>query len=255
MISGFVEIDCVRLEVARWDPETDVGRLPVLLLHEGLGSVAMWRDFPALLSQACGRTVLACSRQGHGRSAPYPGERGPDYMHREAELLPALHATLGIKKAHWLGHSDGGSIALIAAALAPDIVASLILEAPHVFVEDVTLNGIEKIGGIFSASDMADRMKRYHDDPAETFAKWHGIWLRPEFRDWNIEACLADVAAPALLIQGLDDEYGTLEQLNRIEKTLPVTCRLELGECGHSPHRDRTSQVLQSIEEFLSDRN
>jgi pimeloyl-ACP methyl ester carboxylesterase len=242
------------LESRRWgDPSGH--RLPILLMHEGLGSVALWKRFPETLAEATGRQVVAWSRQGHGWSDPIPETRRPDYMHREAGLLPALHERLGMERAHWLGHSDGGSIALIGAAWYPSIAASLILEAPHVFVEDITVASIAGIGAAYAASDMGERMRRYHADPDHIFHKWNDIWIEPAFRHWNIEALLPAIDAPALLIQGQDDEYGSMEQLDRIAAVLPVTERIELECCGHSPHRDRESAVVAAVSAFLNDKD
>jgi pimeloyl-ACP methyl ester carboxylesterase len=172
-------------------------------------------------------------------------------MHREADLLPALHEKFGVARAHWLGHCDGGSIALIAAARYPGLAASLILEAPHVFVEAETLTSIAEIGARYAARDMAARMRRYHADPDHTFGLWNAIWLDPAFADWNIESLLAGLRTPALLIHGDDDEYGTPRQFDRIAALLEESHRLELDACGHSPHRDREDAVLAAVRGFL----
>lgn len=244
----------VSLEVARFG-DLQAKRLPILLMHEGLGSIGLWKHFPEALASATGRAVIAWSRRGHGWSDPIDEVRMPDYMHREAELLPELHRLLGISRAHWLGHSDGGSIALIGAAWYGNLAASLILEAPHVFVEDVTVSSIAQIGDSYGSSTMGERMKRYHADPDHIFRKWNDIWLTPAFRDWNIEALLPQISAPTLLIQGRDDEYGTMEQLDRIAAILPETSRLELERCGHSPHRDCEAAVIEAVAAFLKDRD
>jgi pimeloyl-ACP methyl ester carboxylesterase len=245
-----IEVGGADLEAARW-PVPDGRRLPVLLLHEGLGSIALWREFPAKLAEATGREVIAWSRRGHGWSGRIAEVRNPDYMHREAALLPELFDRLGIARAHLLGHSDGASIALIATALHPELVASLMLEAPHVFVEDISVDSIGEIGRTFEASDLPSRMARYHADPVHIFRKWNDIWLLPAFRDWNIEDLLPSISAKTLLIQGRNDEYGTLAQLDRIAGAMPQSERLELDACRHSPHRDREPAVLAAIEAFL----
>jgi pimeloyl-ACP methyl ester carboxylesterase len=247
-------LGAVRVEVARWG-NAHRDTLPILLLHEGLGSIALWRDFPNDLAAATGREVIAWSRQGHGWSDPLPVSRRPDYMHLEAELLPELHRRLGVPRAHWLGHSDGASIALIGAALFPDLLGALITMAPHVLVEDITVTSIGEIGASYRGSDMGKRMARYHSDPDHVFARWLDIWLDPAFRDWNIELLLPSIRAPALLIQGCDDKYGTMDQLDRIAAALPETERRELDACGHSPHRDRPNEVIEAIATFLQDRN
>lgn len=248
MKSEWIEVGGHRLEAARWGRGPGA---PILLLHEGLGSIALWKDFPAALAGASGREVIAWSRQGHGWSAPYDGTRQTDYMHREADLLPEVHRALGIGRAHWLGHSDGGSIALLAAARFPELVASLTLEAPHVFVEDLTVASIADVARQFPLGDMGERMKRYHADPRALFGDWSRIWLAPEFRNWDITASLADVVAPSLLVQGRDDRYGTPRQLDAIAAGVPVEARLEPDNCGHSPHFDARDAVLTGIAKFL----
>ncbi len=165
-----------------------------------------------------------------------------------------IHEGLGIGRAHWLGHSDGGSIALIGAARYPDLVAGLILEAPHVYVEELTASSIAEVSKGFAASDMGERMRRYHSDPVRMFGRWSDIWLEPAFLDWNIEALLPDVRVPALLIQGEDDQYGTLDQLDRIAAVLPDTVSLQLANCRHSPHFDREDAVVEAICDFLEEK-
>jgi pimeloyl-ACP methyl ester carboxylesterase len=246
-----VEIAGVRLEVKAWEGTGEDAGCPILLLHEGLGSVAMWRDFPAALARRIGSPVIAWSRIGYGQSDPLPERRDPDYMHKEADLVPQVMDALGIGRAILLGHSDGGSIALIAAALYPQRIAALILEAPHVFVEDVAVASIAGARDHYLASDMGERMARYHRLPDQVFWRWNDIWLDPRFRAWNIEDLLPRIAAPTLLIQGLGDEYGTLEQLDRIQAALPTATRIELPDCGHSPHRDQPEAVLEAVAAFV----
>lgn len=242
-----VKVAGVGLEVRRWPGEG----LPILLLHEGLGSVSLWRDFPGRLAAATGREVIAWSRRGYGLSDPLSGRLDPDYMHREAALLPPLLDVLGVGQAHLFGHSDGGSIALIAAAYSPERVASLILEAPHVHVEPVTVASIAGVKRVYETSDLGQKLGRHHADPDHVFWHWNDIWLDPRFRDWTIEALLPAVTAPALLIQGRDDEYGTMDQLDRIAAILPHARRLELDACGHSPHRDQPEALLAAAADFL----
>ena len=241
-------IDGVGLELRRWPGKG----APILLLHEGLGSISMWRDFPERLANTTGHEVIAWSRRGHGFSDPLPEKRDPDYMHREAEALDALFDRLEIGRAHLFGHSDGGSIALIAAARHPDRVASLTLEAPHVLVEQLTVDSIAKVKTVYETSDLGRKLGRHHRDADHTFRRWNDIWLDPRFRDWNIEDVLPAIRAPALLIQGRADEYGTLDQLDRIAAILPATRRLELEACGHSPHRDQPEAVLVAVRDFIA---
>lgn len=247
----FVTVDGARLETARWRGKA----LPLLLLHEGLGSISMWRDFPSRLAAATGHEVIAWSRRGYGASDRLHGPREPDYMHREAELLPAVMDALNIERAHLFGHSDGGSIALIAAALHDARVASLILEAPHVFVEPLTIESIAGAKTAYETTDLGQKLGRHHDVVDHVFWSWNAIWLDPRFLDWNIEGYLPAIRAPALLIQGRDDEYGTMAQLDRIQAALRNTRRLELADCGHSPHRDQPGAVLAAAAAFLSDVN
>jgi pimeloyl-ACP methyl ester carboxylesterase len=243
----FITVRGVALEVRRWRGHG----LPILLLHEGLGSISLWRDFPDQLSAASGRPVVAWSRQGHGRSERLPSPREPDYMHAEADSLPLLMDALGLPRAVLFGHSDGGSIALIAAARFPERIAALILEAPHVLVEQLTVDSIAQLKVAYQTTDLGRKIARHHNDADHVFWRWNDIWLDPRFRDWNIEAVLPAVQAPALLIQGKDDEYGTMDQLDRIQAVLAQTSRVELDRCGHSPHRDRRDAVLQASVGFL----
>lgn len=249
MDSNCIGVDGVLLEVRRWPGRS--GKLPILLLHEGLGSVSLWRDFPERLAQIAGREVIAWSRQGYGASDRLLEPRQPDYMHREAATLPELIRAFGLDRAHWFGHSDGASIALIAAAARPELAASLILEAPHVLVEVLTVESIAGVKTAYETTDLRQKLGRHHADPDHAFWRWNDIWLDPRFRAWNIEALLPKVRAPILLIQGLDDEYGTLKQLDRIEAAVRDSRRLVLPRCGHSPHRDQADAVLAAAVGFL----
>jgi pimeloyl-ACP methyl ester carboxylesterase len=249
-----LQIEGRQLEVAWWGPATSA-KLPIVLLHEGLGSVSLWRDFPGALAQITARRVMAYSRFGHGRSDPAPAPRTPWFMHEEARLLPVILATAGIARAILLGHSDGASIALIAAAQSPERVEGLILEAPHVFVEEMSVATIQERTAAFDdpAADFRRRLARHHDDVDAAFRGWSSVWLDPAFRDWNIEEYVPGVACPALLVQGEDDQYGSLHQIEAIERRLggPAT-RLVLSDCGHSPHRHQQDAVLGAVAAFLA---
>lgn len=234
------------LEFRRWPGSGP----PILMLHEGLGSVGLWRDFPDRLAARTGRTVIAWSRAGYGWSEPPRAPFGLDYMHLEADRIPLLMDALGLERATFLGHSDGGSIALIAAARFPARVDALILEAPHVYVEQITIDSIAAVRRAYLDSDLGAKLGRYHRDPDGVFRRWNDIWLDPRFREWTIEKLLPGVRAPILAIQGLDDEYGTLDQLDRIESGARDSRRLELASCGHSPHRDQPDAVLAAIAGF-----
>lgn len=228
----------------------------LVFLHEGLGSVAMWKDFPRQLCEAGGFRGLVFSRPGYGRSTPRaPGEAwGVDFMHRQArEVLPAFFEAVGVTECPWLfGHSDGASIALLYASMFPQRVSGLVVLAPHILVEDVTLQNIELARDAYRATDLPQKLGRYHDDPDSAFWGWNGVWLDPAFRAWNIEAELAAVRAPVLAVQGLNDEYGTLAQIHGIAARVPGTQLLELPDCAHSPHRDRPQDVMAATIAFVA---
>ena len=228
----------------------DPGRRPLVLLHEGLGSVGLWRGFPAALNEATGRRVLVFSRFGHGRSEPPPRPRTTGFFHVEAlEVLPALLPQLDASNPILVGHSDGGSIALIHAAYHP--VAGLALIAPHVFVEDVTVEEIARTRELYESGGLRERMARHHDDPDAAFFGWCDVWLDPEFRAWSIASDAAGLTAPALLIQGEDDPYGTLEQIDRIRAGVRGPAeRVVVEGAGHSPHLERPEPVVAAIVEF-----
>ena len=243
----------------QWVGTADDAAPLIVFLHEGLGSVAMWRDFPARLCEAAGARGLVYSRPGYGRSTPRPhGEQwGVDFMHLQArEVLPALLTALGINAATdkpWLfGHSDGGSIALIHAALFPDRVAGVIVAAPHIFVEDISVTSIAKTREVYLTTDLRSKLARYHDDVDSAFWGWNDIWLDPAFCTWNIEALLPKISCPVLAIQGVDDEYGTMSQIDGIAKQLPQAHLLKLGNCGHSPHRDQADAVIDAVMTFVA---
>lgn len=241
----------------------DAGAAPMLVfLHEGLGSRALWKDFPTRLCAAAGCRGLIYSRPGYGRSTPRaPAERwAPDFMHRQAyELLGDLLAALGVDAAAtppWLfGHSDGGSIALLFAARHPDRCAGLIVVSPHILVENVTIASIERAREAYRQTELRARLARYHDDPDSAFFGWNDAWLDPAFRAWNIEAELGAIACPVLAVQGADDEYGTLEQIRGIARRVPQTELLELPDCGHSAHRDQPDALIRAAADFIAVRD
>lgn len=244
-----VEIEYQWLDAQRDDA-------PVMVfLHEGLGSVAMWKDFPARLCRAAGLRGLVYSRPGYGWSTPRaPGEVWePDFMHRQAhEVLPALREALGLTRPVWLlGHSDGGSIALLHAARFPELTAGAVLMAPHVMVEDISVASIAKAAEAYRHGGLRERLARYHADVDSAFGGWAGIWLDPAFRGWNIEREAAGLRSPVLAIQGLDDEYGTLAQIRAIARIALGVKLLELPACAHSPHRDQPAQVIENIRQFI----
>ncbi len=230
------------------------GAEPTLVfLHEGLGSILQWRDFPARLAQATGCRVLLYNRYGYGQSDALAEPRvGVRFMHDEALVsLPQVLAALGIEAPVLVGHSDGASIALIHAG-AGHAARGLALMAPHVFVEDLCIRSIAKAKHTFEASDIRERLGKYHRDPAKTFYLWNDVWLDPEFLRWNIEEYLPGVRVPVLAIQGEDDAYGTMAQLEAIRRQVAARCELlKLPRCGHSPHRDQPEAVLAALTRFI----
>jgi pimeloyl-ACP methyl ester carboxylesterase len=231
----------------------------MVFLHEGLGSVSMWRDFPDQVCAATGMRGLVYSRPGYGRSSPrLPGiSWGRDYLHFEAqEILPALLARLETEAgqgAVWLfGHSDGGSIALIHAAERPEMTAGLIVLAPHIMVEDACISAIEGTVRAFADGDLRERLSKHHNDPEATFVGWSEAWLNDDFRSWSIEALLERIECPVLAIQGLDDGYGTMEQIDGIARRARRVKLVKIPKCGHSPHRDAPQRVIQDTVEFVS---
>ena len=239
------------LEV-RWTAGGRADRPAIVLLHEGLGSVAMWKDFPEQLAARTGCRVLAYSRQGYGASDPAAAPREPDYMHVEGEtVLPALLDALGIERPILFAHSDGASIALIFAGRHPERARALILEAPHVFVEEANIASIAAARSAYQTTDLPQKLARYHADPDGAFWGWNDIWLDPRFRDWNIEPYLAAIACPVLLIQGTEDEYGSPAQLDAISARVAGARTMLLEACGHSPHRDRLDAVLDAAGAFV----
>jgi len=235
----------------------------LVFLHEGLGSIALWKDFPARVAAATGCPATVYSRYGHGASDLLTEPRSVRFMHDEAlRSLPELLAQLHIERPILIGHSDGGSIALMFAgsnlagsnqAVAHDRVRGLVLLAPHVFVEDISISSIAQAKVKFETTNLHEKLARYHRDAARTFWGWNDIWLHPEFRSWNIEEYLPQVRCPILAIQGLDDEYGTMAQIEAIQAKSggPVEI-LALPDCRHSAHRDQPEAVLQAITTFVA---
>jgi pimeloyl-ACP methyl ester carboxylesterase len=256
MNSSFVSIDWqgrpVRIE-HQW-LNAHLAEAPLFVfLHEGLGSVAMWRDYPQQLCDALGVRGLVYSRPGYGQSTPRDADEHwtPNFMHAQAhEVLPALLKALGVHEAPWLfGHSDGGSIALLYATRHP--TAGLMILAPHIMVEDVSVRSIALVKEAYESTDLRQRLARYHADVDSAFGGWSRIWLTTEFRSWSIEKELATITCPVLAIQGLNDEYGTLVQIRNIQHQVPQAELLELEDCGHSPHRDQPQALTQACLKFF----
>jgi pimeloyl-ACP methyl ester carboxylesterase len=228
-------------------------RAPLVFLHEGLGSVGLWRDFPATVRAALDEpATLIYSRAGYGRSAPVTEPRPLRFMHDEAlTVLPALLDRCDVERPVLIGHSDGASIAIIHAG-AGHPVSGLVLIAPHVFVEAVTIAGIEAADAAFRAGPLRDRLARHHADVDATFHGWAGAWLAPEFRTWNIEDSLGGIECPVLAIQGDADGFGTLAQIDAIAAGVkgPFT-PLVLPGAGHAPHFDAPEAVVQAIRDTV----
>ena len=265
----FIEVDAAgrrwRIE-HRWIGRERVDRPLVVFLHEGLGSLSAWKDFPQQLCAAAECRGLVYSRPGYGRSTPRaPGEAWPmAFMHVQAyEVLPALLRALAIDATDatdtanaadkpWLfGHSDGGSIALLYAARFASQVAGTVVLAPHIKVEEFGLKGIRAAREAYLHGDLKSGLARHHQDPDSAFWGWNTIWLDPAFAAWNIEAELAHIAGPLLAVQGVQDQYGTMAQIDGIAFHAPQTALLKLQECGHSPHRDQPQAVIAAVSDFI----
>jgi pimeloyl-ACP methyl ester carboxylesterase len=243
------EIEVVRLVSAHPRP----GAPAMVFLHEGLGSVSMWRDFPQRVADATGCEAVVFSRHGYGKSTPIAEPRGVRYMHDEALVtLPALLDALGVEAPFLFGHSDGGSIALIHAGGAHRPLAGIIVMAPHVLVEEVSVTSIEQAKLAYRDTDLKSRLGRYHADVDSAFWGWNDIWLHTEFRHWNIEEYLPTIACPVMAIQGEDDEYGTMDQIDRIARGAPDVDMVKLADCRHSPHKDQPEAVIDAVAGFVT---
>ena len=275
-----ININGVRLEVKHIaaspaEVQGSPGLAPLVFLHEGLGSVAMWRDWPVQLCQATGRPGWVYSRRGYGQSDAVPDVRGPsawvngqrtgrllpDYMHEEAwTVLPALLKALKIDNPVLVGHSDGGSIALLHASRFP--VSACVAMAPHVMVEDVSIKSIKQARTAFETGDLRQRLARFHADVDCAFWQWNDVWLSDAFRSFEIRDNCRTITAPLLAMQGVDDAYGTLRQIeeipvfgdkNRLLPSSDMHSKLhKLEQCGHSPHRDQTELTTRLIADFLT---
>ncbi|HMN20803.1 MAG TPA: alpha/beta fold hydrolase [Ottowia sp.] len=255
----WLEVDGARLEWTRFTappPTVGAARAPLVFLHEGLGSIALWRDWPARLCAATGRAGWAYSRRGYGRSSPIAdvrdeGRHAPDHLHRQAlEVLPQVLARLGVEQPVLVGHSDGATIALLYAAHHP--VTAGVVMAPHLMVENVTTRSIRQACLAYQEGELRQRLARWHDDVDSAFWQWADIWLDPAFQGFDIRAECAAITAPLLAIQGVDDEYATLAQIDAVSAAVPHAKRLELAACGHSPHRDQAEAVTTAIVRFLA---
>ncbi|WP_126653955.1 alpha/beta fold hydrolase [Chryseobacterium aureum] len=229
-------------------------RPTIVFLHDSLGSVQLWRDFPARLSEAAQCNILAYDRLGYGKSYPMlTHERPVHYMELEADLLNDLLTEMNINNAILFGHSDGGTIALITAAKYPERVKAVICEAGHIFVEEVTLKGVFEAWDAYKTTNLAERLQKYHGDKVEMlFKAWTETWTRDDYRTWNIEYLLKDITAPLLFIQGEADEYGTLDQVEKaVSQVSGYAEKYIIPGIGHTPHKEAPEIILKKAAEFI----
>jgi pimeloyl-ACP methyl ester carboxylesterase len=233
--------------------EADPARPVLVFLHEGLGSITQWREFPQKVVEATRCPALVYARYGYGQSDVLEAPRSANFMHDEALIaLPQLLAALGIANPILVGHSDGASIALIHAG-AGNPVRGVVVEAPHEFFEEINMGGIAAARHAFEATDLPQKLARHHRDAAKTFYGWHDVWTSAAFRDWNIESYLAGIRCPVLAIQGEDDAYGTMRQLDAIAAQVSGPCELlKLADCGHTPHREQPDKTLAAVTRFIN---
>ncbi|MCC3156740.1 alpha/beta hydrolase [Hymenobacter sp. 15J16-1T3B] len=245
---------CLRVQTLRVPDKAADARPWLVFLHDSLGCIRLWRDFPARLALATGCHALVYDRRGYGQSTPFSGEpRGLDYLAAEAPVLHQLLDACQVDRAVLFGHSDGGSIALLAAARFPTRVAAVVTEGAHVFVEDLTLAGIRAAQAQYLTTNLPERLARYHGDKTDAvFRAWADTWLLPEFRDWNIESHLPRIGCPVLVLQGAADEYGTAAQVEAIARQVggPAEAVLLPG-AAHSPHKEAPHETLRLAVDFV----
>jgi pimeloyl-ACP methyl ester carboxylesterase len=226
----------------------------IVFLHEGLGCLGMWRDFPDRIASATDCGALVYSRMGYGASDPVLGPRSVRFMHDEAlEVLPAVIERFKLEEVIIFGHSDGASIAVIYAGARLGPVGALVLEAPHVFVEPVCIESIARISRAYETTGLRERLAQYHGGNTDSmFRTWTDVWLRPEFQQWNIEEYLPGIESPVLVVQGEDDEYGTVRQVDAVVNQVSGPAEsLVLSRCGHSPHSEQPEEVLEAAGRFI----
>ncbi|MBL4667334.1 MAG: alpha/beta hydrolase [Sneathiella sp.] len=246
-------VDGVQLEGKSLGPSPSEAET-IILLHEGLGSIELWRDFPDKLAAATGLGVFLYSRQGYGRSDPVTLPRPLDYMNVEAErVLPKILTEIGFKSGYLLGHSDGASIAAIYGGLFDDDrIKGIVLMAPHFFAEDISVDAIADVNKQFVEQDLRRRLSKYHADVDGAFRGWCESWLNPEFRHWNIECFLSKISKPILAIQGSEDEYGTMRQMDSLKTHAIAPLQIEIIDgCGHSPQIQFPEEIVCLINNFI----
>ncbi len=251
----WIETGSGRLHARRWRTAADSnGLAPIVLFHDSLGCVALWRDFPERLAQTTGRCVVAYDRLGYGQSDPFPGKPGLDFVLEEARTgFPAVRQHLGIEDCVLFGHSIGGGMAIACAAAFPEACRALVVESSQLFVEQHTLDGIRDAQTFFAQPGQVDRLKKYHGENAQwALDAWIDTWFDPGFADWNLDAQLAQVQCPLLAIYGDKDEYGTLAHPARIKSGLRAPMTLQVMEgCGHFPHREQGEIVADVTARWL----
>jgi pimeloyl-ACP methyl ester carboxylesterase len=244
----------------RWLNAKRVDTPIAVFLHEGLGSIALWKDWPQSVCDRLNCRGLLYSRPGYGRSTPRPAhEKWPvEFLHTQAcEVLPALLDALGIdvqerRRMRLIGHSDGGTIALLYACAFPESLAGLAVMAPHVLVEDMTVAAIKEVRKVYETTSFREKLKAFHDDPDSAFYGWNDAWLTPAFREWNIVEELKRIQRPLLAIQGHDDEYASMIQIDEIKASVPHARLLKLEACRHSPHRDAPDAVIEALADLFN---
>lgn len=251
---SFFDLPGGRLEYT-WTGAASPGPRALVFLHHALGSVTTWRDFPQRLADATRLPAFSYSRLGHGRSGPADSNRALDYLDHEAfEVLPRVLREAGIAEPILVGHSDGATIALLHASMPASPSRALVVEAPHIFVEDRTVAGIEVAAVEYRTTKLRERLMRHHgDNTDDVFAAWADTWRKPAFRSWNCEHHLPAIRCPTLLVQGIDDEYGTPLQIERIRDRVsgPVEMAL-IPACGHFPHQEKADETLAVMAQFVS---
>ena len=254
-MEGIETIKISNCEIAVSRIEIYPGRPTIIFLHDSLGCIQLWRDFPKKLGELTNCNVLVYDRQGYGKSSPFTtSERNNDYLEIEADILIEILDAFKIADAILFGHSDGGSIALIAAAKYPSHIKGIISEGAHIFVEEKTLDGIKEAVEVYRTTNLKYKLEKYHGDKTEdVFSAWSNTWLSEKFSTWNIENYLSFVTCPSLIIQGEEDEYGTLKQVEGIFNKVPgVATKLILLNVKHTPHKEAAELVLQKSANFIS---
>lgn len=252
MHEEYVYIGDNQLMVARSNPWE--GRPTIIFLHDSLGSIKLWRDFPSKLGEITACNVLVYDRQGYGKSGPFiSNDRKNNYLELEAAVVNRLIKQYGIKRAILFGHSDGGSIALITAAKYPSSILGVITEGAHIFVEDITLQGIREAVKAYQTTSLKEKLEKYHGDKTDAlFWAWAKTWLSDEFKNWNIEHFLPVIQCSVLVIQGEKDEYGTLHQVEGITSQVSgVAFQFIVPQVGHTPHKEAAQETLTKAAEFI----